>query len=371
MEARLEFDPERAKIVRLSPPAPAAAAIEAAAGRLESARRIAILVGGGAAGAASEIMALAEMLEAPVMSTVNGRGIVPPGHPLNCDFAVAYDDGRRLLDEADAVIAIGTEIGETDYEFWATGPLAPKGAFVRIDIDPRQIAIGPRVDVGIVADAGLGAAALRMALGKGKAKRDRAWADRLVKASAKLMERTREIEDPLYDRMLSAIRDRLGDPVLVGDSTKPVYRGMLNYRAPVPRSFFSAATGFGTLGFALPAAIGAKVGLPDRHVIAVLGDGGMQFTLPELMSAKEARAGISVVVWNNDGYREIKDFMVSKEIKPIAVDISPPDFLKTAAAAGIEGTRCRSIAELTAGLAEHGARATAPRLFEIGPWMKD
>ncbi len=369
METKIEWEPAQAKVVRLLPPAPAAAAITAAAGILAKGKRAVILAGGGATGAAGEIAALAEALDAPVMSTVNARGILPPGHPLNCDFAIAYDDGRKALDEADAVVAIGTEIGETDYEFWATKPLAPKGALIRIDIDPRQIAIGPQVAVGIVADAKLATSALLAALGK-KGKRDRSWADGLVRSAAKIIERTREIEDPLYDKILIAIRDRLGDPVLVGDSTKPVYRGMLTYRAPVPRSFMSAATGFGTLGFALPAAIGAKVALPDRHVIAMLGDGGIQFTLPELMSAKEAKAGIAVVVWNNEGYREIKDFMVSKEIKPMAVDISPPDFVKTAAAAGIEGVRCKTIAELTAGLAEHGPNATEPRLFEIGPWMK-
>ncbi len=373
IEQKIEWEPADAKIVRLLPPAPAAAAILAAAEIIAKGKRTLILAGGGAAHAAAEVERLATLLEAPVMMTVNGRGILAPSHPLNADFAIAYDEGRKAIDDADTVIAIGTEIGETDYDFESTKPFQPRGTLIRIDIDPRQIAIGPRVGVGIVADAKLATIALIEAIGaaKGKGKPDRAWADKLVMASAKLMERTREPEDPLYDRMLAAIRDRLGDPVLVGDSTKPVYRGMLTYRAPSPRSFFSAATGFGTLGFALPAAIGAKVALPDRHVIAMLGDGGIQFTLPELMSAKEAEAGIAVVVWNNNGYREIKDFMVQKEIKPMAVDIGPPDFLKTAASVGIEGTRIKSIAELTAALAEHGPKSKEPRLYEIGPWLKD
>ena len=182
------------------------------------------------------------------------------------------------------------------------------------------------------------------------------------------MTRTREPEDPFYDQLLDIVRATLRDPIVVGDSTKPAYRAMLTYRAQAPRSFWTAATGFGTLGYALPAAIGAKIAAPGRPVVAIMGDGGIQFTLPELMSAKEAGAGVIVLVWNNTGYREIKDYMVSKEIAPLAVDIGPPHFLKSAAAVGIEGTRVGSLDELGKTLTR--LRATrAPVLVEMGPWM--
>ncbi|MEZ5774027.1 MAG: thiamine pyrophosphate-dependent enzyme [Hyphomicrobiaceae bacterium] len=192
----------------------------------------------------------------------------------------------------------------------------------------------------------------------------------LVKRFETIATRVREAEDPLYDALLATIGSALDAPILVGDSTKPAYRATLTYRAARPRGFFSAATGFGTLGFALPAAIGAKIACPDRHVVAMTGDGGIQFTLPELMSAKEAGAGIIVLVWNNEGYREIRDHMVRKEIEPIAVDVGPPSFMKTAEAVGIPGVRVGSMDELSGLLRARDPASREPLMIEAGPWMK-
>ncbi len=350
-------------------PAPSPDALDEAAALLAGAKRTLILCGGGAAGAAKDITALAERISAPVQMTTNGRGILPPGHPLTADFGIVYDDGRKLADEADVVLALGTEMGETDYDFWSSGPFAPKPKLIRVDLDPRQIAIGPRPALTLIGDSGLAARALLNRLKALPGNPDTVWAKALIEKTAKLMLRTREPEDPFYDRMLAEVRDALGDPILIGDSTKPVYRGMLNYRGPSPRSFFTAATGFGTLGWALPAAIGAKLALPKRPVIAMLGDGGVQFTLPELLSAREAEAGIAVVIWNNDGYREIHDFMVQKEIPPIAVDVAPPKFKEIAAGMGIGYLRPNTLEQMIAALKSHGANTKVPLLVEAGPWM--
>ena len=350
-------------------PAPDPDALDQAAALIAGARRTLILCGGGASGAAKEITALAELISAPVQMTTNGRGILPPNHPLTADFGIAYDEGRKLADEADVVLAFGTEMGETDYDFWSSAPFAPKPKLVRVDLDPRQIAIGPRPTLALIGDSGLAARGLLDRLKAKPGKPDVAWTKALVEKTAKLMLRTREPEDPFYDRMLAEVRDALGDPILIGDSTKPVYRGMLTYRGPSPRSFFSAATGFGTLGWALPAAIGAKIALPDRPVIAILGDGGVQFTMPELLSAREAEAGIAVVIWNNDGYREIRDFMVQKEIPPIAVDVAAPKFKEIAAGMGIGYVRPNTLDQMIAALKTHGSNAKVPLLIEAGPWM--
>ncbi|MEZ5925975.1 MAG: 5-guanidino-2-oxopentanoate decarboxylase [Hyphomicrobiaceae bacterium] len=352
-----------------SRPAADPAALDRLSQRLATASRVVIVCGGGASGAADGIRALAERLEAPVVMTTNARGIVPPDHPLCTDFAVAKDAGRRLVDEADFVLAIGTEFGETDYEFYAVGPFDPKPPMARIDVDPRQIAIGPRLAEAVVADARLAVEGLLARLGTDKGKHDAAWTERTVTRMAEIARTAREPEDPFYDAFLSAIRSTLGDPILVGDSTKIAYRATLTYRGSSPRSFFGAATGFGTLGYALPAGIGAKIANPDRPVVVLTGDGGIQFTLPELMSAREAKAGIIVIVWNNNGYREIRDYMVSKEIKPVAVDIGPPDFAKTAEAAGVGYARPKSLGEFEKVLQKHGAKAEIPLLIETGPWM--
>jgi acetolactate synthase-1/2/3 large subunit len=353
-----------------SRPAGDPAALDRLAKRLSGAKRVMIVTGGGACGAATAIQTLAERLEAPVVMSTNARGIVPPDHRLATDFAAAKEAGRKLVDEADVVLAIGTELGETDYEFYATGPFSPKPPMARIDIDPRQMAIGPRLAEAIVADSRLAVEGLLARLeGSNAGKHDAAWAKLTVTRMTEIAHTARETEDPFYDQFLETIRSSLDDAILVGDSTKIAYRATLTYRGPSPRSVFGAATGYGTLGYALPAGIGAKIAKPDRPVVVLTGDGGIQFTLPELMSAKEAKAGIIVVIWNNGGYREIRDYMVSKEIKPVAVDVGPPDFGKTAESVGIGYHRPKSLADFGRVLARHGAKSDQPIIIETGPWM--
>ena len=149
-------------------------------------------------------------------------------------------------------------------------PFAPVSPLIRIDLDPRQIGIGPRPRLALVGDSALSRAGPPCdRLASAKLAGDPKWAATCIDKSRKLMQRTREPEDPFYDLMFARIRDELGDPIIIGNSTKPVYRAMLNYHAPGPRAFFSAATGFGTLGWALPAASGLSCAT-DRPVVTCL-----------------------------------------------------------------------------------------------------
>ena len=97
--------------------------------------------------------------------------------------------------------------------------------------------------------------------------------------------------------------------IIVGDSTQPVYAANLYYDHDRPGGWFNAATGFGALGYGPPAAIGAALAAPDAPVVCLTGDGGFQFTLPELGAAVDAGAPVIFVVWNNRGYREIETSM--------------------------------------------------------------
>ncbi|HCN45002.1 MAG TPA: hypothetical protein DIT18_04555, partial [Pseudomonas sp.] len=162
---------------------------------------------------------------------------------------------------------------------------------------------------------------------------------------------------------LDTILQALPDAVLVGDSTQPVYTGNLTLDLDHPRRWFNASTGYGTLGYALPAAMGAWLGsgLPS---VCLIGDGGIQFTLPELASAVEARVPLIVLLWNNQGYEEIKRYMVNRDIEPVGVDIHTPDFVTIAKGFGCAAESVHEVQALKAALMAAAGRQ-GPTLIEI------
>jgi len=135
-----------------------------------------------------------------------------------------------------------------------------------------------------------------------------------------------------------------------GDSTQLVYAGNTAYEAASPGSYFNSATGYGTLGYGLPAGIGAKVGRPERPVVVLAGDGGVQFSLAELASAMEASAPVILMLHDNGGYGEIKSYMVSKNIPPLGVDLYTPDFIAIGHAYGWHAERLERFGDLKAAL---------------------
>ncbi|RUY83725.1 hypothetical protein EN974_36650, partial [Mesorhizobium sp. M7A.F.Ca.CA.001.12.2.1] len=160
------------------------------------------------------------------------------------------------------------------------------------------------------------------------------------------------------------IRDALPGALIVGDSTQPIYAANLYYDHDRPGGWFNAATGFGALGYGPPAAIGAALAIPDAPVVCLTGDGGFQFTLPELGAALDARVPVIFVVWNNRGYREIETSMLDVGVEPVGVSPAPPDFCKLAEAYGIGAERLADIDALADALKR--ARATGlPRVIEI------
>ena len=128
------------------------------------------------------------------------------------------------------------------------------------------------------------------------------------------------------------------EAIVVGDSAMCSYRGALGgLPSQRPRSFLHPA-GFGTLGYAVPAATGASLACPDRRVLALSGDGGLMFTLPELAAAAALGIPLPVVVFLNEGYGEIRNEMVEAGFAPLGVDLPPPDLPAAARALGCAGT---------------------------------
>jgi acetolactate synthase-1/2/3 large subunit len=224
------------------------------------------------------------------------------------------------------------------------------------------LARGPQAALSILSSAENAAFDLLAAIGSGnRSQSDGARrADETRKAA--LAELTPKIRAEIA--ILETIRDTLPGAIIVGDSTQAVYAGNLYYEAGRPHGWFNAATGYGALGYGPPAAIGAAIADPAAPVICLTGDGGFQFTLAEIGAAKDAGTQVIFLVWNNDGYQEIENYMVENGIDPEGVKPTPPDFLKIAEAFGLPATRLSDIAGMPAALQEF-RKVKGPSLIEI------
>lgn len=338
---------------------PGEAAMSEAAALIAKARRPLILAGGGARRAEAELLALAEALDAPVVTTANGRGLLY-SHPLNVPASPSLKAVRALMQDADLVIAAGTEFGPTDYDMYGDGGLVVPSKLVRLDIDADQLARRPAT-VAIHADAAAALAMLTARLGEAPRRGDGA-----ARAAATREAAWQEIGEAMRGqvRAVEVIRDALPGAIIVGDSTQPVYAANLYYDHDRPGGWFNAATGFGALGFGPPAAIGAALAVPDVPVVCLSGDGGFQFTMPELGAALDAAAPVIFVVWNNRGYREIETSMLDAGVEPVGVSPAPPDFALIAQAYGLQAERLQDASAL--GDALQKARSTGKScLIEI------
>jgi acetolactate synthase-1/2/3 large subunit len=334
-------------------------AIEQAAQVLQTASKPLLLLGGGALHAVDELAALAETLDAPAVLTINARGLLPAGHPLGLQVSASLPAVRALIKDSDVVLAVGTELGPTDYDMYGDGGFAIPGQLLRIDVDPQQLFRNRAADLALLGDA---AETVRALLGLlvPQSKRDGALRAAAVREAAP---RDLDAQTRTDLAFLHTVRDALPDALWVGDSTQQVYAGNLGFAANAPRSWFNASVGFGALGYGLPAAVGAALAT-DKPVICLAGDGGFQFTLAELGTAIETGAKLIVLLLNNHGYGEIKAAMCHADVPPLGVDLHTPDFLALARAYGWHAERFEPGGEIVEVLCRAAAHAV-PTLIEI------
>ena len=336
------------------------AALAQAAELIADAREPWLLLGGGAVDAAEQARKLAEQTEAVVVTTVNGKGVVSESHPLSIGAALRLKQARDALAPADVVIAVGTEISESD--LWTTD-FAFEGKLIRVDIDPEQLSKNAKPTAVLHGDAASVMTALTERLSKlpppdrdGRARAAalrEALAQRIASDAAEYVELHRQLRDLLGE-----------DAIVTGDSSKVSYYGTV-HQFPVdhPRRFLYPV-GYATLGYSLPAAIGAKLAPGERDVVAIDGDGGFQFTAQELATAAEQRLAIPLIVINNGGYGEIRDEMVARGATPIGVDLSPVDFPRLSEALGCAGARLEDVDQLAPAV-EEALAADRPTLLEL------
>jgi acetolactate synthase-1/2/3 large subunit len=338
-----------------TPQTPDAAEVERAAALLREARSPAILLGGGTQDVGAQALTVAERLSAPIALTGNAKGAVPSSHPLVHGATLPFTPVLELLAAADAVLLVGTELSEVD-TLYSGRELRFTGRVVRVDVDPGQLDAGASAEVGLAADAGATLAALAEALGPADGEdRVAATAEQVAAARAALdwTEQSRG-HFPWLDALDAALP---ANRIVAVDSTQLAYTAHPYMPAERPRSWL-APYGLGTLGPALPMAIGAKVAAPERPVVAIAGDGGLLFTLPELGTAVDLALPLPVVVWDNAGYGEIRDSFDRAGAPRLGTEVTTRDLLGVAAGFGCATATARTPDELGtavgAALAEDG-----------------
>jgi thiamine pyrophosphate-dependent acetolactate synthase large subunit-like protein len=341
-------------------PAPVPSAIAEASRLLEAARRPIILLGGGAVDATEAARELAHLLDAPVVTTTSGKGIVSEHDPLSLGASLPFKPVQDYLRDSDAVLAIGTEMSDTDalytYTRYEVGP-----NLIRIDIEADQLTRNYKPKVPIVGDAKLAIDALieRLQLGDHR----KMGADTAARIRSRLDKQWIPGADA-HKRILDAMHDILEDNAILSvEECQLGYTACQYFPCSSPRTMIYPS-GYGTLGPAVPAAIGAKLGVPDREVVAISGDGSLLFTLSELVAAVELGVSLPVIVWNNRGYREIAYDMDRKNVRRVGVELTTPDFQSVAIGFGCRAERPDSLAAFRDALSR-ALEAPVPTMIEL------
>ena len=317
---------------RLAAPPPDPERIEQAARLIGASRSPMIFVGGGAIEAGDAVLELAELIEAPVVAFRTGRGIVSNAHELGLTIAEAYS----LWPRTDLMIGIGTRL---EVPFWRW-PFRPRGLHsIRIDIDPTEMRrFAP--DAAVIAEASAGTRALTAAVRRaGRARTG--WREEVRRARAAAAIEVSSIQPQAA--YLKVLREVLPPDGIVTDEISQVgFASWYAYPVYAPRTFI--ASGYqGTLGSGYATALGAKVALPARPVVAITGDGGFMFTVQELATAVQYGIGVVALVFNNNAYGNVRrDQQESFGGRLLGSELHNPDFVRLAESFGVASARVDS-----------------------------
>jgi acetolactate synthase-1/2/3 large subunit len=340
--------------------APNEALIERAAALLDGAKRPLLWLGGGSvsAEAAEAVRSLVERLGIPVVSSLNGRGCVPTDHPLFIGSQTHYPAFRPLLEQADAVLAIGTRFQAVATWFWSL-PMPAK--LIQVDVDPTAIGRNFPVEIGIVGDARLAVESLSRKIRGGVIDSD--FLRLAGSVRAELAADTGQRIGPDHTGLCDAIaRHAPKERVVVCDATMTgTTWGSQRLPADRPRQFMYSTSL--AIGPALPLGVGAAVGSGKRTIV-MHGDGGIMLSLGELATAVEAAAPVTVLVFNNQGYGGLKYLQTAYGIPHVGVDLHTPDFVGFGTAMGLPSWRVDNVADFEAVFASAMA-GDGPNLIEV------
>ena len=321
-----------------SPPRPDEALLQRAVELLERARRPLLYVGAGARDVGAEVVALAELLEAPISTTFQGKGVVPESHPLFLwpGFgAAAPPFARAIAASCDLTLAIGCRFGEVGTGSYG---LEPPGPLVHVDIDANVLARNHPAAVALVADAGAFLEELRARLGDEPRGEDAALRERIRLGHAAVWDEW--IGDVGGERvtpahLLSTAQRVFGpETVYTADSGNGTFLAMECLRLERPRRFL-APVDYSCMGYAVPAAIGARLARPDAPVVALAGDGAFLMTGFELMTAAREELGVIVLVLHDRELAQIAQFQATAMNRKVASRVHDYDVAGLAAGMGV------------------------------------
>ena len=299
--------------------------------------------GGGVvhADCSAELIKFAETLNAPVITSQTGKGSIPFDHPLHVGNWSNEKPVREFIDDTDLVIILGSRLS-----YFPTGGWTLKfpGKVIQIDIDPAELGRNHPVNLGVVSDLGNALGRINTIIDSKKIEFNTAERKPEIKA---LLDRIhRALGKPVEVEVLDQLRSVLPPETIVfNDPTTIVFWMRSYWKTYLPRTWF-VPSGFGTLGFALPSAIGAKVARPDVPVVAMHGDAGVMFTIQDLMTAVEHQISVILFVFNDQGYgveRRHQDHLYGRRS---GVDIKSPDFVGLAKSFGANAIRVDDLSKV-------------------------
>jgi thiamine pyrophosphate-dependent acetolactate synthase large subunit-like protein len=322
---------------------------------IRSSERPVVLAGGGCvwSGAAQEVEELARRLGCPVVTTLNGKGIVDERSASSLGHGRTRR-ARMALSRADLVIAVGCRFTEV---FTASGTLPIPKRIIQIDIDPKQIARNYPVELGIVGDA----RTVLRAIISGLAPRESAWQE--------TWRRARNAAQLKPEWMIDTLRSQLPETSIVfTDACEMGLRMQTDFPAYAPRTFFYPSN-YATLGWGLPAAIGAAIGaagdISNRWTVCVCGDGGFLMTAQELATAARYKLRMITLIHNDSTYGAIKAMQRTRhESRYIDIELNNPDFGKFGESFGLPTCQARDSGELAMAL-QAALHRDGPSLIEV------
>jgi acetolactate synthase-1/2/3 large subunit len=319
------------------PPADAAS-LDQAAELLAGASRPAIYAGGGVhlSGAHAALAAVAEHLQAGVVTTPEGKGALSDHDALSLGAALWYDSPLRAwLDAADVVLAVGTRL--------AVAALRPETQVIQIDVDEEEIGRNHKTTLGLVGDARRTLDALTARLRAAGPPRPSRRAE--LEAVREAVRRVAAELDPPAAILRSLRAGVPEDAILVADMTQVGYHSRPFWPVYQPRTYLTSSYS-GNLGFAFPVALGAKLACPARPVVAAVGDGGFLYNAQELATAVQSRIAVVVVVFNDQAYGNVARDLDEAWGGSLGAELVNPDFPKLAEAFGVTGWRASEPTEV-------------------------